>query len=227
MDAVTDQVRMRAQLSGWCGRLHHDLAKSFSRRACWASHAEDALQELWLSLLDSPPPADVASNPDRLRAWLTGAARNLLIDQIRREARRRQVPLPQVAADESEPLGQLERHESEFRVRDTLARMRGGRGRVNARILEMRYAEGRSVKEIAERLGMSPRDVSVRLQRAKRRFRRMWAQRGGGARKTRGDLSSARRFKGLQVGHFLAPHSSESNDYQVRIASHTLERERS
>jgi RNA polymerase sigma factor (sigma-70 family) len=162
------------------------------RRARARHFIDDALQDLWLNLLTAPPSAEVAVDHDRLFAWLSGAARRRLVDLIRRESRRRQVPLAD-APDAAVP--SREREENALRVRAVLAELSASGSSSVARLLELRYIEERSVAEIGRELKLSPRVVSARLQRAKRKFREVWLLRGGGRMLTEWTWSISRFFR--------------------------------
>lgn len=54
----------------------------------WPQQQADALQDVCVVLMLSPPPRDVVEDAARLRMWVTGAVRRRVL-----ERRRRQVPL--------------------------------------------------------------------------------------------------------------------------------------
>jgi DNA-directed RNA polymerase specialized sigma24 family protein len=57
--------------------------------------------------------------------------------------------------------------------------MREGGAEPAARLIELRYLDGLRPATIGEMLGLTARQVSARLQRAKKAFRRAWAHRQG------------------------------------------------
>lgn len=118
-----------------------------------------------------------------LFTWLCVICRNELVDQARREARHRhQVVLIEDdaeirAAIESleGPLGagpgaNYQRHEAARLIQVALDRLPPHYG--NA--LEWKYVEGRSVREIAQRLDLSVEAAQSLLARAKRAFRELY-----------------------------------------------------
>jgi RNA polymerase sigma factor (sigma-70 family) len=173
-------------VESWARHYAGTLTILLHRRRHARGLSEDVLQDLWLSLLRAPPPEAVATDPHRLSAWLVGAARRRLSDYARKEARRREVPLADhpsvVVGDEVESDCQ----ELAERVQTVLANLAASGSAESARLLRLRFIEGRSTAEIGEVLGVSPRVVSTRLQRAKRRFRREWRS-GGGVRRAWSD----------------------------------------
>ncbi len=135
------------------------------------SSLEDVLQELWLAMLRELPPAEVRAENERLFAWLVGVARHRMLDQLRREARRRCEPLSEALPAAKEQESDIERSESCDRVHMILAKM------VNestARLLQLRHIEDHSVTEIAEMMGITRGAVKGRLRRAEHTFRELW-----------------------------------------------------
>lgn len=135
------------------------------------SSLEDALQELWLAVVRELPPAEVRAEDERLFAWLVGVARHRMLDQLRREARRRCEPLSEALHAATDRESDLEREESCDRVRTILGKMGNESA---ARLLQLRHIEDHSVTEIAEMMGITRGAVKGRLQRAERTFRELW-----------------------------------------------------
>jgi RNA polymerase sigma factor (sigma-70 family) len=158
------------------------LTRASHRSARRREMIEDAIQQLWVHLLVNPPPPEVVADPGRLFAWLLGATRRRVLDSRRREWRRHEVPLVVGAQSTDNVPAWIGTQEDYARVRSILAALDSNRGSSAAKILELRYIEDRSVSEIGKLLGLTPRQVSARLQRAKRQFRRVWRSAGGGAR---------------------------------------------
>lgn len=169
----------------WFRDYHPELLRRLRHAARPGVSVEDALQDLWLAVLSTPLPAGVTEDPNRLRAWLWGVARRRFLDVTRREARRLQGSLGDPPTAGLDPSAVAEARESESDVHHVLTRLATGRSAVNVRLLELRYCDGLSLADIGRRFNMSPREVTVRLQRAKRKFRRAWAQRRGGGAEQR------------------------------------------
>jgi RNA polymerase sigma factor (sigma-70 family) len=167
------------ELVQWQREFQSALLAALARAGRGADERAEAIQDLWLRLLQAPPPDDVLSDRPRLLAWLTGAARRRLLDRLRRERRRRQTSLTDLPL--LAPTAPKEREAMALRVHHVLASMATGRDAAATSLLELRFLDGLGVAEISERLRISPRAVSARLQRAKRKFRNAWiAGEGGG-----------------------------------------------
>lgn len=160
-------------VSVWHVAFHDALTECVGRFAMDAERCNDALQDLWLAVLLEEPPQSVREDAARLLGWLTCIARRRLIDFLRRERGRRQVPLGELVARDTGSCEEVGRC-----VRAVLASMAVEGDGAAARLLEQRFIEGRSVADIAHEMKLSPRVVSLRLQRAKRKFRNTWG--GGG-----------------------------------------------
>ena len=139
----------------------------------------EALQEMWLGLLHTQPPNEVAADLQRLFAWLLVAVRRRMVDMLRRERLRKHYALEDTRTISDDTSAETVQHESLERVRSVLDAL-ASNAESDARLLKMRYYENRSVAQIAEALGVTARVVSARLQRAKRKFRERWLRAGGG-----------------------------------------------
>lgn len=159
--------------------VHADLLR-VARCRCRRGAADDRVQDVWLDVLLKGIPADVASDPARLRAWLRGVLAHKVRDAARRE--HATTPLPEgrdepVGDDGAEPADELVRQETAAAVRAAVAALAVGRCRACVRCLELHYLDGLSLAEVAAKTGSTVLRVKARLQRAKRLFRRAW---GGG-----------------------------------------------
>ncbi len=123
--------------------------------------AEDVVQDTFLRAVRSWREQGLPREP---LSWLRTVARNLLVSHFRRAA-------PVALADGFDPPGEDLRDESPERVAAVqwaLARMRPQQ----ARLLEEFHFDGRRVREIARRRGLSEKAVEGRLRRARRTLRR-------------------------------------------------------
>lgn len=172
----TERATPLETVERWCGAHGGRLAQIASEQTRNGELVRDALQEVWLGLCTLGPPDEVAADPQRLFAWLLIAVRRRVVDLLRRERLRSHRSLDEAADFAKDTPTEAARRESGERVRsvmDSLAANCEG----DARLLELLYFDDRSVAQIAELLGLTPRAVSARLQRAKRKFRDAW--RGG------------------------------------------------
>ena len=125
--------------------------------------AEDVAQSTWVRALEKPP-----RNSSNLRAWLAKIARRLALQTMRAERRRRAhegeaLPLP----DERSAGGQASRVELLKAVTEAVV----GLPEPYRTTVLLRYYDGLSTEEIAERLGVARTTVRSRLTRAAEKLR--------------------------------------------------------
>jgi RNA polymerase sigma factor (sigma-70 family) len=135
--------------------------------------AEDISQEVFMAALRQLRSHDqhIAFKP-----WIYAIAKNACIDEFRRSARGREVP---VEADDDFPTDQraalsiVPSPPAEIESKQRLADLRGafgGLSETHHRLLVMRELEGRSYDEIGNRLGMTRQMVESGLFRARRKL---------------------------------------------------------
>lgn len=107
-----------------------------------------------------------------LQAWLFGIARNVVIDRHRAAGRRLRVV--DGDGDEHAVDDEVERMVEASVVQEALGRLPDHHGRV---IVEA-YYEGRTTREIAERLGIPPGTVKSRLHHGLRALRGLLEEQG-------------------------------------------------
>jgi RNA polymerase sigma factor (sigma-70 family) len=163
-----------SEVEQWHAEYNERLARVLMRTKFSRFHAPDALQEMWLGVLLRPPPADIADSPQRLFAWLVVSLTRRAADLKRRHRLRAHLPLgdDEHTADASEDLP--ERAERAEQVRRVLSDLYANGSASAARLLELRFCDGLPVRAIGRELGVSPRRVTARLQRAQRMFRARW-----------------------------------------------------
>lgn len=108
----------------------------------------DALQDALLAVLQAPPPEAVASDGERLRAWLFVVVQRRAVSLLRRERRRAHAPL---TGEEASNVRHTP-NETAVRVRAALDQLATEGNGAAARLLEMRFLEERSVAELADEL---------------------------------------------------------------------------
>jgi RNA polymerase sigma factor (sigma-70 family) len=149
------------------------LARQYGRtvfRAAWRilgnnAAAEDVQQQLFLRLIESPPPA-VTSWP----AYLIASATRLAIDHLRRQRRWRLLaPLWKEEATDDSPADDAERQEAGRFLRSALARLKER----DAACFVMRHLQGMSPGDIGRALGISENHVSVSVHRARQSLEAM------------------------------------------------------
>lgn len=163
--------------------FHSQLVARALRQGIQTADAEDAVQDVWLEIYRKTIPGEVAGDPSRLLAWLSGILKNSVRDRLRHQRRSRIVPLAEcdscgmnLEADDPEPDAWVLQHELIATVRATVDRLASARSRESARCLELRYLEGLTIADVAAVMGMSVPEVNARLQRAKQRFRTKFQQ---------------------------------------------------
>ncbi len=142
-------------------------------RADSASEAEDMFQELFLSLILRPPPADVQN----MRGYLYRVIMNDLMNR-RREREAYQRYLQRYRDDlglrdgvESPDRSATEKEDAAMFMAFLCSHLQ----RREAEVMVMRYSRGYSIAEVAEKTGLGKRTVSRYLSSG---LRRLWRQLG-------------------------------------------------
>jgi RNA polymerase sigma-70 factor (ECF subfamily) len=133
--------------------------------------AEDAVQEVFVKLIESPPATSaVQTSRGWLAACVIGAARTLLRGKTRREHRERVASRPEVLGDERDDIA----HDTEpDLVRAAVFALPDA----HRECVELRYFAGLSADEIGRTLGCARRTVDERLASARESLRRRLAPR--------------------------------------------------
>lgn len=137
--------------------------------------AEELNQEVWLTAIDNIDKFD----PHRgtLRNWVLGIARNKVALHFRRQGADRDVPLDRQPGDICGglsgtpvlPQDCVQNVEQASLVRAAMA----GLSESRRQVLNGKYIEGLSVREIAERSGKTPKAVESLLSRARAELREL------------------------------------------------------
>ena len=122
--------------------------------------AEDLVQETYLRAFTHWEDLEVLSR-GQSRAWLYKTARNLFIDQARKQSR--ETPMK----DEYFPLAAFEEDLSQAAVAQLISCLPEG----EKALFTMRYFEGYNARELGEIFALPPATVRSRLASAKRRLR--------------------------------------------------------
>ena len=126
--------------------------------------AEDLVQETYLRAFTHWEDLEVLSR-GQSRAWLYKTARNLFIDQARKQSR--ETPMK----DEYFPLAAFEEDLSQAAVAQLIARLPEG----EKAMFTLRYFEGYNAKELGDMFDLPSATVRSRLASAKRRLRQ-WVE---------------------------------------------------
>ena len=154
-------------------RYHHRIRAFVHGRLRDSGRAEDVAQEAFLSALRRmrATDSDIAFKP-----WLFEIARNAAIDVYRRDSRTEEVPVDDAALASQSDRGRLvgpPAPETEVFARERLELLSGAFDELpetHHRALVMRELEGRSYREIGERLQLTSSAVESTLFRARRRL---------------------------------------------------------
>jgi RNA polymerase sigma-70 factor (ECF subfamily) len=130
--------------------------------------AEDLTAETFLAAVDAGQRSDLSV------AWLIGVARHKLVDHWRRTAREER-GLRVVAGERVEPNDPWDARLDVLVARDVLAEL----GPHHRAVLTLRYLDGLSVAEVAERLDRTVHATEALLSRAKSAFRKSYVDRDG------------------------------------------------
>ena len=142
------------------GGSRKDLLTYCSAMTKNKSAAEDLVQETYLRAFTHWNDLEDLSK-GQCRSWLYKTARNLFIDQMRKQSR--ETPME----EEYLPLAAFEEDLSQAAVGQLIARLPES----EKALFTMRYFEGYNSKELGELFGLPPATVRSRLASAKRRLR--------------------------------------------------------
>lgn len=162
------EVAVSAALRGTAARL--------APRGC---DPDDLLQEAWLRFLPRARAGEFTPGDGVPLRWLRRVLHNLVVDHVRRVARRPLLGDEAVASLVDGTAADVEdeahRRELQHGVRaalDSLRRESPGRAYDMVELLRQHYVEGRTAEEIALALGKSVNSVEVALVRARKAFLR-------------------------------------------------------
>jgi RNA polymerase sigma factor (sigma-70 family) len=185
-------------------RRYHVRIRAFvHKRLRDTGRAEDVTQEAFLSALRRmrATDSDIAFKP-----WLFEIARNAAIDVYRRDRRAEEVPVDHAAIDSQSGRGRLVgpvSPEFEVAAREQLELLSGAFDELpetHHRALVMRELEGRSYREIGERLQLSNSAVESTLFRARRRLEHEYDELEAGRRCESARATAALLAEGLNPG---------------------------
>ena len=142
------------------GKFHRDLLTYCTAMTKSRSSAEDLVQETYLRAFTHWDDVEDLS-AGQCRAWLYKTARNLFIDQTRKQSR--ETP----AEEEQLALASFEEDLSQAAVAQLIARLPD----TERSIFCLRYFEGYNSKELGELFALPPATIRSRLASAKRRLR--------------------------------------------------------
>lgn len=142
------------------GKFYKDILAYCSAMTKDSAAAEDLVQETYMRAMTHWGDLEDLSRGQR-RAWLYRTARNLFIDQVRKQSR--ETP----AEEEQLALAAFQEDLSRAAVGQLIARLPDS----EKALFTMRYFEGYNSKELGELFDLPPATVRSRLASAKRRLR--------------------------------------------------------
>jgi RNA polymerase sigma-70 factor (ECF subfamily) len=162
------------------GALIDELLPRLLRAAAFYSRdkaeAEDVVMEVFQHLLLDPVRLAELARTDALQGWCMRLTRNIAVHHARRTTRRaayEAMESPEAQADDGPSVSPAMQKQI-LEALDSLDES-------TRTIVTLRYFEGLSIPDIAERLGLSPGAVRVRTYRAIRQLRqRVWKDAAAG-----------------------------------------------
>ncbi|WP_433944461.1 RNA polymerase sigma factor [Paenibacillus sp. SN-8-1] len=113
--------------------------------------------------------------PDKMSAWLFKVAIHAYYDLCRRSKRQASLPsLEELVSTEFLPEEWLTSQEDRQEVQKVLEKL----SPVHKQVLELRYRQEMSYKEIGESLDLKPNNVKTYLSRAKKQFAKIYRRSG-------------------------------------------------
>jgi RNA polymerase sigma-70 factor, ECF subfamily len=164
-------------------QFHTSFFQRLVRGRHWSPEdREDNVQELWLLFISRLPELQFESCRGRLRDWVSAVATHRLADQNRYRKNHSIGRLASEAADqlagrEPDPTDTFERIQLKDLVRKALAELRSQVSQRDYDAFTLRWLEGLSVREVADRLGMTAGQVRTSNHRAGMRLRPLLVRR--------------------------------------------------
>ncbi len=157
-------------VEAWAGAYAPELRRHLTRMLSSAADAEDVLQQVWVTALESPPDTGEGSN---VRAWLYRVATNRALDCLAAARRRRKALSrrdPRIATGEDAPVDAAAFALGEKARRKVRAHC-AGLPRKQREAVWMRWVEGMDYASIAERLDSSPDSARANVYQGMKRLR--------------------------------------------------------
>lgn len=146
------------------GQFYKEMVTYCTAMTKSKSSAEDLVQETYIRAFTHWADLEDLSR-GQCRAWLYKTARNLFIDQVRKQSRETPTEEEQLA------LASFEEDLSQAAVAQLIAQL----PETERALFSLRYFEGYNSKELGELFALPPATIRSRLASAKRRLRE-WVQ---------------------------------------------------
>jgi RNA polymerase sigma-70 factor (ECF subfamily) len=150
---------LKAYYGDYCYRIIYN-------QLCSHEETEEALNDVWLKIWNSIPPA----RPTHLRAYIAKVARNTAIDYIKCGSTQRRSGFTSLLDEIAEIVPDVSG--TDGFLKDTLNRFLRSLGSEEQRIFLRRYWYGASIEELAEELGCSQTRIANILHRTRKKLRK-------------------------------------------------------
>jgi RNA polymerase sigma-70 factor, ECF subfamily len=167
-DRAALTVLYQRYLGGVWRYLHAHLSRD-------PATVEDVVSETFLAAIQSIQTYD--ANKGNVYGWLLGIARNKLHDHLRRTARQGDAAWIEADAAACDEAGNPEANLIRAETRDAVIRALDALADEERLVLEWKYVESLSVRDIAQRLGRTEKAIEAILYRARISFRTAYARR--------------------------------------------------
>ena len=141
---------------------------------------DDCVQDVWADLVKNLRDFKLDRSRGKFTSWLYTVVRSKATNQLRRQARDGcdgiLAAARAVAPDADDPARQFDRQSQRQIVRSALAKLKDISSDRSFAVLHMRQIEGRSVREVAQSLGMKSGQVWVTEHRMKRKLRNLLSE---------------------------------------------------
>ena len=160
-------------------RVYSDLIRRFAiTQGLRDADLDDCVQEVWNTVATSLFHFEHPENRPGLRAWLFTLVRSKATNVFRSKARRPADSLDQkmIAGQEpgdtkSDPATLYEQQWEQALLDSVVSQLREELSPTNARILQMRLIDHRSVNEVASALNLTPKQVNAQQYRVMKKLR--------------------------------------------------------
>jgi RNA polymerase sigma-70 factor (ECF subfamily) len=144
-----------------------------------AAGLDDCVQQVWTELVMKLPAFHYDRRRGRFRSWLYTIVHSKAADWLRNRTRHPVYRLPTEAAallcsKDSDPAAAYEQQRKQEEVQYVLSLLRNRVSACSYRVLHLRWLEGRTVREVAATLGLTPVQVRLRAHRMKQKFHRLF-----------------------------------------------------
>lgn len=160
---------LKSQYGEYCYSIIYGLLQDHQQ-------AEEAVNDVWLKLWSSIPPA----HPQRLRPYIAKTARNTALTYIKRDSAQKRsgitVLLDELAECTPDPTWEKQANGKE--LKETLNRFLHSLGEEEQRIFIRRYWYGASIQELAQAFGCSQNRITGILFRTRKHLRKYLKKEG-------------------------------------------------